>query len=251
MAEFIKFNKTLKRAHKVGGFGIEILWPGLVQNKGDSGIGAIGRIDHAAVSPGTVIPMHPHRNDEILTYLRSGLVRHLDTEGHSEEISATRLMLMGAGHTFQHEEYVMPQGEVLEGLQIFLRPTSPDLEPCVQFHEFATAFSINKWRSVAGPESAPLKVRSNAWIQDARLEPQTELALPDSPSGEITRLIYVFAGDIRIGDFTLHSGESLLVGSEHLSLKAERQSDVVLFTTDTKGPVFKGGMFSGNILIGS
>ncbi|MNG76326.1 Quercetin 2,3-dioxygenase [compost metagenome] len=248
MAEFIKIDQTRKRGHKVGGFGIEILWPGLVQNKGDSGIGAIGRIDHAAVSPGTIIPMHPHKDDEILTYLRSGLVRHLDTEGHSEEISATRLMLMGAGHTFQHEEQVLAQGGVLEGLQIFMRPQSPDLEPRVQFHDFGTALSINEWRTLAGPEAAPLKVRSRVWVQDARLEAQTALALPEVPAGEITRLIYVFAGRLNIGDFTLNAGESLLVGAEQLSLKAAEQSDVVLFTTDMAAPVFKGGMFSGNIL---
>jgi len=248
MTAFIKIDQTRKRGHKSGGFGIEILWPGLVQNKGDSGIGAIGRIDHATVSPGTVIPMHPHKDDEILTYLRTGLVRHLDTEGNSEEISATRLMLMGAGHTFQHEEQVLAQGGILEGLQIFMRPQYPDLEPRVQFHDFDTAFSINRWRPVAGPEAAPLTVRSAVWIQDTRLEADTTLALPNGPAEDITRLIYVFAGRIRIGDFTLSSGESLLVGSEQLSLKAEQQSDIVLFTTDTTAPIFKGGMFSGNIL---
>jgi len=34
-----------------------------------------GRIDHARITPGTLIPMHPHQNDEILTYLRNGKVK--------------------------------------------------------------------------------------------------------------------------------------------------------------------------------
>lgn len=248
MKNFIKIDRTRKRGHQAGGFGIDILWPGLLLNKGDSGIGGIGRIDHAAVSPGTVIPMHPHKDDEILTYLRSGLVRHMDTEGNSEEISPTRLMLMGAGHTFQHEEQVLNQGGKLEGLQIFIRPTAPDLKPCVQFHDFDTAFSLNQWRNVAGPENAPLIIRSSVWIQDVRLELNTSLPLPVLPTENISRLIYVFAGQVKVENIILHSGESLLVSAEQLTLIASAQSDVVLFTTDNAASVFRGGMFSGNIL---
>jgi redox-sensitive bicupin YhaK (pirin superfamily) len=68
----MKLDRTMKRGHRADEFGIEILYPGAVLNEGDSGIGAIGRIDHARVTPGTVIRMHPHKDDEILTYLRRG-----------------------------------------------------------------------------------------------------------------------------------------------------------------------------------
>ena len=95
--------------------------------------------------------MHPHRDDEILTYLRRGRVRHRDSVGHVEEISPTRLMLMNAGHRFEHEEEVL-EGP-LEALQIFLRPRAADLEPLVQFHDFGAALSEGAWRLVAGPEA--------------------------------------------------------------------------------------------------
>src|SRR5947209_6948675 len=82
-----KLDRTMKQGHRSGGFGIEILFPGRTLEEGDSGIGAIGRIDHAHVTPGTVIRMHPHKDDEILTYLRRGTVMHSDTVGHQEPIS--------------------------------------------------------------------------------------------------------------------------------------------------------------------
>jgi redox-sensitive bicupin YhaK (pirin superfamily) len=41
--------------------------------------------------------MHPHRDDEILTYLRSGIAEHKDTEGNIEIITNKRLMMMNAG----------------------------------------------------------------------------------------------------------------------------------------------------------
>src|SRR5690554_6725929 len=87
----VKFDRSSKKHHGRGGFQIEILFPGLAAgSREDSGIGTIGRIDHARVQPGTLIPMHPHRDDEILTYLRSGRVRHSDTVGKAEEISPAR-----------------------------------------------------------------------------------------------------------------------------------------------------------------
>lgn len=76
----LKIENSSKHQHGSGGFGIDILWPGMVQNSDDSGIGAIGRIDQANVKAGTVISMHPHKDDEILTYMRQGRMLHLDTE---------------------------------------------------------------------------------------------------------------------------------------------------------------------------
>ena len=74
-----KISNQEKIRKKTGGFGIEILFPGKGINSADSGIGTIGRIDQATVTPGTLVPMHAHRDDEILTCIRSGIVEHKDT----------------------------------------------------------------------------------------------------------------------------------------------------------------------------
>jgi quercetin 2,3-dioxygenase len=157
-----------KIVKKNGGFGIEILFPGKGIGSEDSGIGTIGRIDQATVTPGTLVPMHPHKDDEILTYLRSGVVEHKDTEGNVEVITNKRLMMMNAGAKFQHEELVLPEGGVLTALQIFIRPEIGGLKPQVQFHEFPDVVSRNEWREVAGKDDTfPLLIRSNTWIYRA------------------------------------------------------------------------------------
>jgi len=248
MTMLARLDLSMKRKHGAGGFGIEILYPGFALSRTDSGIGAIGRIDHARVTAGTVVRMHPHKDDEILTYLRRGKVRHRDTVGHTEDISNTRLMLMNAGHTFQHEEEVLPEGGVLEGLQIFLRPHTGDLEPQVQFHEFRTALSVNEWRLVAGPSGdAPLLVRGPAWVHDTRLSAGNGLDLPSAPVKGALRLLYVFAGRVAVGGATLTNGGSVLLDDAAVGVVAERDSDLVLFDTDPAAPVFNAGMFSGNV----
>ena len=63
-----KIGNNIKYGKRRGGFGIEILYPGLIRPElDDSGFSTIGRIDHARITPGTLIPMHPHKNDEILS----------------------------------------------------------------------------------------------------------------------------------------------------------------------------------------
>lgn len=69
MSNPVKIDRSVKHGRHSGGLGIEILFPGLILENGDSGVGAIGRIDHAHFRPGSRVPMHPHKNDEILTYL--------------------------------------------------------------------------------------------------------------------------------------------------------------------------------------
>src|SRR4028118_1040207 len=146
-----KIGNSEKVTKQHGGFGIEILSPGTVTpNAKDTGIGTIGRIDQARVMPGTLVVMHPHRDDEILTYLRSGRVKHLDSEGLTETISSNKLMMMNTGKKFYHEELVLEAGEVLEGLQIFIRPEQSALQPRVQFYDLPEKFSVNQWRKLAG-----------------------------------------------------------------------------------------------------
>nr|WP_318284365.1 MULTISPECIES: pirin family protein [unclassified Methylobacterium] len=171
------------------GFAVEIIRPGLSLGGGDSGLGAIGRIDRATVAPGHLIGMHPHRDDEILTYVRAGRMLHRDTVGNAEEITATRLMMMNAGHTFQHEERMLDHGPV-EALQIFLRPRAADLGPKVQFHDFGEVLSHGKWRLIAGPEGAPLEVRAQAWVSDAHVAAGAALSLPPLPAPDAVRLLH-------------------------------------------------------------
>ena len=244
-----KISRQEKIVKKNGGFGIEILFPGKGTGSEDSGIGTIGRIDQATVTPGTLVPMHPHRDDEILTYLRTGIVEHKDTEGNTEIITNKRLMMMNAGRQFQHEELVLPEGGVLTALQIFIRPDAGGLTPRVQFYKFTEAVSKDEWRQVAGKEHTfPLQIRSSTWIYDMRLEPGKQQTLPELPVRDATCLLYVFDGLLTVNDnITIQKGESMVIEKEDIRLTATEQCDIVLFVTDRTARIFKDGMYSGNI----
>jgi redox-sensitive bicupin YhaK (pirin superfamily) len=245
-----KIDNTIKYGKQHRGFGIQILYPGLIRPQlRDTGFSTIGRIDHARIIPGTLIPMHPHRDDEILTYLRSGNVKHLDSEGYTDIISNHKLMLMNAGARFEHEERVLEECGVLEGLQIFIRPETADLPPQVQFHQMPEIYSNNLWRKIAGKgDDYPLQIRSNTWLMDLRLENGEEIVLPEAPSENCAFLFYVFDGKINVNEtMSLAAGESALVEMESPIFRAVETSDVVLFITQTDAVHFDGGMYSGNL----
>lgn len=245
-----KIDKTIKYGKQHGGFGIQILYPGLIRPQlNDTGFSTLGRIDHAKINPGTLIPMHPHRDDEILTYLRSGKVKHLDSEGLTDIISNQRLMMMNAGATFFHEEKVLEEGGILEGLQIFIRPEVEGLKPQVQFYPLEDPYSFNQWRKLAGKgDDYPLQIRSNTWLMDVRLEKGEDIFIPQPPTENAVFLFYVFSGEVQVmHSILLTAGESVLIENEDPIFTAHETSDIVLFITQTNAIHFEGGMYSGNL----
>ena len=245
-----KIDRALKYGKQRGGFGIEILYPGLVRKQGnDSGFATLGRIDHARITPGTLIPMHPHQDDEILTYLRSGKVQHLDSEGITGVVSNQNLMLMNAGARFYHQEQVLSEGGTLEGLQIFIRPETAGLPPQVQFYPLPETYSKNEWRKLAGKGSDyPMQIRSHTWVLDRQLEEGKQSALPEAPAENTAFLLYIFSGQLQVNDhMRLTAGESVLIESENPVFTAIEQSDLVLLITQTNAAHFDGGMYSGNL----
>ncbi|MCA4776484.1 pirin family protein [Empedobacter stercoris] len=231
---------------KVGNSHIKILYPGsIIENSNDSGVASIGRIDHANISGATTIKMHPHINDDILSYFRAGYAVHTDSEGFQAIVSKNKLMLMKAGKLFFHEE-AMP--EPLEGLQIFIRPKSKDLKPEVVFQDLNEANSVDSWRLLASPtEQTQLQFSSETWIYDTKLTNGKTIELPDLPTNELTGLLYVFQGNVMLNnDINLQKGESVLFKNEQIDINALETSELVLFFTDENSEYYDGGMYSGN-----
>ncbi|MNU28415.1 Quercetin 2,3-dioxygenase [compost metagenome] len=227
---------------------IKVLYPGVGISDHDSGIGSIGRIDHPEIHGNTVIPMHPHINDEILSYFRTGKAEHSDSEGFVKMIGGHTLMLMKAGRSFFHEEKIIGEGEPMEGLQIFIRPGKKDLKPEVVFLELDDVHSEHKWRLIASPEpESILQFSSQTWLYDMKLLKGNNSSIPDLPGANLTALLYVFKGAITVNEnISLAKKDSLLIKDEPVSIAASADAELVLFVTDENGAIFKGGMYSGN-----
>ncbi len=238
--------KKIGNDTKMGSSHIQISYPGAIFDKKDSGIGTIGRIDQANIVAGNTIKMHPHINDEILSYFRSGIVKHTDSEGFSADITPNKLMLMKAGEIFYHEESV---NEKIEGLQIFIRPGEKDLKPEVVFYELTEVYSKDQWRLIASPTiQTPLQFSSETWIYDLKAETMMDLVLPEFPKAGLTAILYVFQGFASINsEYQLEKGESIVFDdNETININTHQNTELILFLTNESSNYYGGGMYSGN-----
>lgn len=227
---------------------IKILYPGSAVSSTDTGIGSIGRIDHPEIDSNTVIKMHPHINDEILSYFRTGEAEHSDSEGFVKVIGGKTLMLMKAGKSFFHEEKIMGQQQTMEGLQIFIRPGKKDLNPEVVFLELENLHSENSWRIIGSPNpETEFQFSSQTWIYDMKLLKGSTSEIPQLPKNGLTALLYVFQGSVQVNSsIDLKKKECIVFKDEPVSIQASEDAELVLFFTDEQGEIFKGGMYSGN-----
>lgn len=241
----------LKKINKSSlmGFGpIKTLYPGLSLSNEDTGIGSIGRIDHPEFNGRTTISMHPHVNDEIVSYFRSGKTEHKDSEGFKEIIGGNKLMFMKAGKSFYHEEVIDGENEMMEGLQIFIRPGIKDLTPEVLFLDLEKHHSEDKWRLLASPfTTTKFQFSSQTWLYDMKLLKNSKTTLPSLYSDSLTCFLYVFKGSVKINaNIFLEKKDSLIIKDEQVSIVTSEGAELVLFVTNEESEIYDKGMFSGN-----
>lgn len=155
-----------------GGFVAHVNMPGWVKPKpSDHGHGPLAMVVESILAPGRQIAMHEHRNDEIVSWVPEGVMRHDDRATGRLLIDRDHLMVMNAGTGFWHSEETLATDPPLRMLQILIRPRAIDLEPIIQYGPIP-AVAANVWRHLVGPEGegAPFYVRSALDMFDIRLE---------------------------------------------------------------------------------
>jgi len=74
------------------------------------------------IAPRTGFPPHPHRDMEIITYVREGAITHEDSLGNKGRTEAGDVQVMSAGTGIRHSEYNM-EDVTTRIFQIWIMPT--------------------------------------------------------------------------------------------------------------------------------
>jgi redox-sensitive bicupin YhaK (pirin superfamily) len=227
-----------------GTFRIHFNFPGrAVPDHDDHGYGPLATVVESFMDPGTLIRMHQHRNEEIISWVPDGVMRHSDRQGNDLVTDSDHLMVMNAGESFWHAEETLADDPPLRMLQIFVRPHSLDLEPDIQ-HEPIPEPTANTWRHLFGPEGsdAPLYVRNDVNFYDCRLNADATVTLPSRPGWDT--YVYVFEGAVTAGEDSVSIGytESALVTDDgDVSVTASEDSILVAFCINPDAPVTRQG----------
>jgi redox-sensitive bicupin YhaK (pirin superfamily) len=92
------------------------------------GVGPLCVWNDDLIAPGAGFDPHPHRDMEIITYVRSGAITHHDDAGNTGKTLAGDVQMMSAGSGIVHAEYNL-EDEPTEIFQIWILPRHAGREP--------------------------------------------------------------------------------------------------------------------------
>jgi len=110
-------------------------------------------INEDVIAPDRGFGMHPHQDMEIVTYMLSGALRHMDSLGNGSVIRAGDVQRMTAGSGIVHSEVNASSSESAHLLQIWMLPERSGLEPGYEEKHFSAAEKLNRLRLIASHDA--------------------------------------------------------------------------------------------------
>jgi len=118
------------------------------------------------IQPQTGFPPHPHRDMEIITYVREGAITHRDNMGNVGRTEAGDVQVMSAGTGIRHSEYNLEDG-ITRIFQIWITPDREGEQPSWGSKPFPTADRLDGFVTLASGmngDDGALPIRANARI---------------------------------------------------------------------------------------
>jgi hypothetical protein len=93
------------------------------------GFGLLRVINDDVVQSGKGFGTHPHENMEIVSIPLTGELRHQDSMGNTQHITAGEVQIMSAGTGITHSEYNASDTDLVGFLQIWVLPKEIGIAP--------------------------------------------------------------------------------------------------------------------------
>ncbi|WP_297299884.1 pirin family protein [uncultured Methylovirgula sp.] len=193
------------------------------------GWGALRVWNDDTIAPHTGFPPHPHRDMEIITYVREGAITHQDSLGNKGRTEAGDVQVMSAGTGIRHAEYNLEPGTT-RIFQIWILPREQGLGPSWGAKPFPKDDRAGQFVTLASGFSEDvdaLPIRADARVVGATLKAgQTA----DYPLGETRHGYLVPAkGQVEVNAVKLNARDGAAVfGEKVLRIKALEDAEVIL-----------------------
>ena len=166
------------------------------------------------IAPGTGFDPHPHRDMEIVTYVREGALTHLDNLGNEGRTVAGDVQVMHAGSGIIHAEY--NREDVPTRLfQIWIEPDRRDVKPGWSMREFPRSGGGLRIFASGRPEDiadGALVLHADATVRAGTLRPGETATLPLAKG----RKVYLVPvnGTVTVNGVTAHARDGVAIGDE-------------------------------------
>lgn len=174
-------------------------------------------------------PRHPHRDMEIITYVRQGAITHQDNLGNRGRTEAGDVQVMSAGTGIAHSE-VNEEDQAAQIFQIWIMPDEKGLPPTWGSKPFPkgerSGFFVTLASGLPGDTDA-LPIRASARMVAATLE-AGQSAEYHIAAGRKAYLVPA-SGRIEINGVVAAAGDGVAIRDERLLVvSAQEDSEVVL-----------------------
>jgi redox-sensitive bicupin YhaK (pirin superfamily) len=172
-------------------------------------------------------PPHPHRDMEIVTYVRTGAITHQDSMGNKGRTGAGDVQVMSAGNGVVHAEYNLEDEETTL-FQIWIETDRPGAAPSWGAMPFPREARQDAFQVLASGESddGALTINADARILGATLRGGSILTLEADPA---RHLYLVPSAAIRVNGHAAAARDGIAItGEEKLVIEAEQDAELVL-----------------------
>ena len=133
-------------------------------NPARMGWGAIRVWNDDLIAPNSGFPAHPHKDMEIITYVRTGAITHEDSMGNRGRTEAGDVQVMSAGTGVRHAEYNLEE-EPTTLFQIWVMPEQLNAKPAWGTRPFPKADRAGQFVVLASGMEADLATGETLPIQ--------------------------------------------------------------------------------------
>ena len=188
------------------------------------------------IAPKSGFPPHPHRDMEIVTYVRTGAITHKDNLGNEGRTGAGDVQVMSAGTGITHAEYNL-EDEATTLFQIWILPDRDKLgqPPRWGAKPFPKGERAGQWAVLASgaagqSEEEALHINADARVLGATIAAGETLALK-LDAGRKAYLVPA-TGKVEIEGTQVNARDGVAIAQvETLSITAIEDSEVVLVET--------------------
>ena len=182
-------------------------------------------INDDRIAPHTGFDTHPHKDMEIITYVRKGAITHQDNKGNTGRTTAGNVQVMSAGTGISHSEYNL-EDEETNIYQIWIKPTQIGVTPNWDAAEFPkTPVTNNLQLLVSGDGRAPLHIHQDARIYAGRISKGD--VLQHAIAGKAYLL--VAEGNLLVNDLPARKGDGVAISDEaSITLTAQTEAELLV-----------------------
>jgi redox-sensitive bicupin YhaK (pirin superfamily) len=193
------------------------------------GVGALRVWNDDRVAAGRGFDMHPHRDMEIITYVRTGAITHVDNLGNKGRTKAGDVQVMHAGTGIVHGEFNR-ETEDTTLFQIWLMPNARGVAPGWEARDFpAMGGGLQVLASGDGRNGA-LPLHADGAVLAGRLA-AGETVRHTLPPGHVAYLVPA-VGRITVNGTPANTRDGVAISDEtDLVITADEDAELVLVET--------------------